>query len=47
MKFGLAELHVFVAACHVMFFGAPEGEDFNRELRRFINRCWKRGMPAA
>jgi acetyl esterase/lipase len=38
-----AELHVFEAATHVMFFGAPEGEDRTRELRRFLSSCWKHG----
>lgn len=37
-----AELHVFEAATHVMFWGCREGEAFNRELRLFLNRMWKR-----
>lgn len=41
-----AELHVFEAATHVMFFGSPEGADFNRELRGFLNRAWRREVPA-
>jgi monoterpene epsilon-lactone hydrolase len=37
-----AELHVFEAATHVMFMGAPENLDSTRELRRFVNERWKR-----
>jgi acetyl esterase/lipase len=37
-----AELHVFEAATHVMFFGSPEGDDFNRELRGFLDKHWTR-----
>ena len=37
-----AELHVFEAATHIMFIGAPEAEERTRELRRFVDRHWRR-----
>lgn len=37
-----AELHVFDAATHVMFMSGPEAADRNREIRRFVDRCWRR-----
>jgi hypothetical protein len=36
-----AELHVFEAAGHGMFFGsAPEDHDRAREVRRFVDEHW-------
>jgi acetyl esterase/lipase len=37
-----AELHVGEAATHVNFISGPESKDRNRELRRFVDACWKR-----
>lgn len=37
-----AELHVFEAATHVMFFAGPESEDRKREVRRFVDEYWGR-----
>lgn len=37
-----AELHVFEAATHIMFIDAPESEERTREVRRFVDRHWKR-----
>ena len=42
-----ADLHIFDAATHVMFMSGPEGEDFNRELRRFVRKHWARGETHA
>ena len=38
----VAELHVFEAACHIMFIGAPEADERTREVRRFVDRHWGR-----
>jgi monoterpene epsilon-lactone hydrolase len=38
-----AELHIFEASTHVMFMNGPESWDRTRELRRFVNRYWRRG----
>lgn len=35
-----AELHVFEAMPHGGFFGAPEDEELNAEMQRFIAECW-------
>lgn len=35
-----AELHVLEAGAHLGFPGAPEGEELNRERRRFIAHIW-------
>jgi acetyl esterase/lipase len=40
-----AELHVIEAASHGGFHGAPEEEDLNREVRRFVRACWTRQFP--
>jgi acetyl esterase/lipase len=37
-----AELHFFEAATHVMFINGPDSKDRTRELRRFVNACWRR-----
>jgi monoterpene epsilon-lactone hydrolase len=37
-----AELYVADAATHVTFFDGPESEDRTRELRRFLDMCWRR-----
>lgn len=37
-----AELHVFEAATHIMFIGAPESEERTREMRLFVDRHWRR-----
>ncbi len=37
-----AELHVFEAATHAMFFAGSEAEDRNREVRRFVDNYWQR-----
>lgn len=37
-----AELHIFDAATHAMFFAGPESEDRTREVRRFANEHWQR-----
>ena len=39
-----AELHIFDAATHVMFFAGPEAEDRNREVRRFVDEYWGRAV---
>jgi hypothetical protein len=39
-----AECHVFEAATHVMFMAGPEAEDRKREMRRFVDRHWVRGV---
>lgn len=36
-----AELHVFEAMPHGRFFAGPEDEALERELARFVARCWK------
>lgn len=36
-----AELHVFEAMPHGGFHGAPEDEELLRELRRFLDRCFR------
>ena len=38
-----AELHVFEAATHVMFMAGPEAQDRAREVRRFVDKHWRRG----
>lgn len=40
-----AELHVIEAASHGNFHGAPEEDDLNREVRRFIRGCWAGRFP--
>ncbi|BCY09202.1 alpha/beta hydrolase [Actinoplanes sp. L3-i22] len=42
-----AQLHVFDAATHIGFIGAPESDDRTRELRRFTDRQWHRKGPRA
>jgi acetyl esterase/lipase len=37
-----AELHVLEAATHGGLGDSPEGEEIDREMRRFVNRYWKR-----
>jgi acetyl esterase/lipase len=37
-----AELHVFEAATHAMFFAGPESVDRTREVRCFVDRYWQR-----
>jgi len=41
----IAELHVFEAANHVMFFSGPESADRTREVRRFTEDHWHRAPP--
>ena len=36
-----AELHVTEAASHGNFHGAPEEAHINREVRKFLCRCWR------
>ena len=36
-----AELHVLEAASHGGFPGTPEGEDLDREIRRFVQAHWR------
>jgi acetyl esterase/lipase len=36
-----AELHVTEAGPHTGFPGSPEGEQIDRELRRFIKTVWQ------
>jgi acetyl esterase/lipase len=37
-----AELHLLEAAAHTGFAGAPESEEINKELRRFVREIWAR-----
>lgn len=37
-----AELHVFDAATHIMFMAGFEAEDRKQEIRKFVNRHWRR-----
>lgn len=41
-----AELHVLEAAGHIGFPGAPEGEEVDREIRRFIQESFRAGQPS-
>lgn len=38
-----AELHVTEAGPHTGFPGTPEGEEIDREARRFVQEVWRRG----
>jgi monoterpene epsilon-lactone hydrolase len=40
-----AELHVLDAAGHMGFPGAPEGEELEREIRRFVHQIGLRAAP--
>jgi acetyl esterase/lipase len=42
-----AELHVWEAMPHGGFFGAPEDDEVDDEVRRFVARCWTRGRGTA
>jgi epsilon-lactone hydrolase len=37
-----ADLHIFDGATHLMFMAGPEQEDRTREVRRFVDRHWRR-----
>lgn len=36
-----AELHIWEALPHGKFFDAPEDREIDREVRKFIQRCWR------